>query len=431
MSSFIQTSNQHVGTPDEFSGTNKKLKVQIGYDTDIGGSKVNQDRLVVITLPEQEVSVIAVADGHGYETGHFVAEITKNSLEKLIKNRIADLLKDPLAFLEFCCDFLHEEIRKGLVEIMEKHGNNVKVGDDGVILKRKHERQPWSVVKGGTTFSIVILIKNKLYIANLGDSAGLLCAKNPVLKPSNIKNEKDVATQVKNCDSESVGGDVSSTHIEITSDNSVESVDEYRRIRNFKCSVEDPNKAELSFIYDRQNCPNKTMCDPVFVISSSGVPTRKDEANLFKYYYKNVRKEKASYVIDKFGENYLAVTRVLGDFKLQTFGVTNKPVIRTIDLIPIFQEMNTSAETTQCNDEERKTICVVLCSDGVWDNWIYDNVCKFVMDPSCLNAIVTDPENGAKRVTKSFMDRNKMFADRNFGKSSDNATAIVMYITQE
>ena len=83
MSSFIQTSNTHVGTPDEFSGTNKKLKVQIGYDTDIGGSTVNQDRLVVITLPEQEVSVIAVADGHGYETGHFVAEITKNSLEML------------------------------------------------------------------------------------------------------------------------------------------------------------------------------------------------------------------------------------------------------------------------------------------------------------------------------------------------------------
>ena len=430
MSSFIQTSNQHVGTPDEFSGTNKKLKVQIGYDTDIGGSTVNQDRLVVITLPEQEVSVIAVADGHGYETGHFVAEITKNSLEKLIKNRIADLLKDPLAFLEFCCDFLHEEIRKGLVEIMEKHGNKVKVDEDGVISKRKHERQPWCVVKGGTTFSIVILIKNKLYIANLGDSTGLLCAKNPVLKPSNIRHEKDVATQSKNRDSESVDDDVSSTHIEITSDHSVENVDEYIRIRDFKCSDDDPNKAELSFIYDRQNCPNKTMCEPVFDISSSGVPTRREDVNPFKYYYKNVRKEKASYVTDKFGQNYLAVTRVLGDFKLQTFGVTNKPVIRTIDLTPTFEE-NTRVDTSQCNDEERKTVCVVLCSDGVWDNWIYDHVCKFVMDPSCLNAIVTDPENGAKRVTKSFMDRNKMFADRNFGKSSDNATAIVMYITQE
>jgi SLT domain-containing protein len=53
------------------------------------------------------------------------------------------------------------------------------------------------------------------------------------------------------------------------------------------------------------------------------------------------------------------------------------------------------------------------------------------MDPSCLNAIVADQEKGAARVAKSFMLRNQAFARKNFGSQSDNATGIVMYITQE
>ena len=108
---------------------------------------------------------------------------------------------------------------------------------------------------------------------------------------------------------------------------------------------------------------------------------------------------------------------------------------------PIFAQLKLQIDTEKVDTEKVDTetirpvdpmsVCVVLCTDGVWDNWIYDHVCKFVMDPSCLNAIVADTEKGAARVAKSFMLRNQTFARKNFGDGSDNATGIVMYITQE
>jgi serine/threonine protein phosphatase PrpC len=77
------------------------------------------------------------------------------------------------------------------------------------------------------------------------------------------------------------------------------------------------------------------------------------------------------------------------------------------------------------------SLCVVLCSDGVWDNWYYNHVQKFVMDKSCLKALENDKANGGQRVCKSFMMRNQTFGTKNFGRNSDNATGIVMYITEE
>jgi serine/threonine protein phosphatase PrpC len=421
------------------------LKIQLGHDTDIGGGRVNQDRYTVFTIPEHDVCAISVADGHCIETGHFAADITKKCLEELLKNRINELIENPVIFLEICCNIIHEEIRKRLVEIIEKPWYEVKVDESGVILKRKLESLYWNEIRGGTTFSIVVLIGKKIYIANLGDSTGLLCCKHPVLGLSNIKYEKDAANPTKVMPNGDVNGSLS-TYIELTCDHSPESVDEYIRMRDFKCSDENPNRAELLCIYDTQNSPYKPSCPSVFNISESGIPTVREDDGSFQFYYKNVRKEKASYITDKDGESVLSVTRALGDFKLQTLGVTNKPEIRSVDLEPIFEQLKLQIDTVKVQAEKVETekveteidnpvdpmtVCVVLCSDGVWDNWIYDDVCKFVMDPSCLNAIVDDQDKGAERVANSFMYRNKERAKRNFGNSADNATGIIMYITQK
>lgn len=76
------------------------------------------------------------------------------------------------------------------------------------------------------------------------------------------------------------------------------------------------------------------------------------------------------------------------------------------------------------------TLCLVLATDGVWDNWLYEDVNKFVMDASCLGAVGAAAD-GAKRVTISFMQRNALYAKRNFGSNADNATGIVLYISQD
>lgn len=72
--------------------------------------------------------------------------------------------------------------------------------------------------------------------------------------------------------------------------------------------------------------------------------------------------------------------------------------------------------------------CIVLATDGVWDNWAYEDVTRFVMDASCLNAINSGPD-GAERVAKAFMQRNTVYAKRNFGGQADNATGIVLYVS--
>jgi serine/threonine protein phosphatase PrpC len=72
--------------------------------------------------------------------------------------------------------------------------------------------------------------------------------------------------------------------------------------------------------------------------------------------------------------------------------------------------------------------CLVVCSDGVWDNWTYEDVTRFVFDSSCVNAVMGSAD-GARRVTVSFMQRNGIYAKRNFGSQADNATGILIYLS--
>lgn len=377
-----------------------RLELQVGHDTDVGGCnyKPNQDRKFMIPFVEHDGCLIGVADGHGVR-GEAVADLCEKMTNALIKDKMGDLLENPVAFLENAFECIHEEIVK-----------------------------EFKGLRCGTTFSLIIVLGKKLWIANVGDSTGILCAKHPVFKPSNLRLEKDVAIPGKVA-VESV--DEPTNLIVLTSEgHSPENPEEYVRMRNFKCSEQDPNQAELLCIYDKTGV-TKTMCPPVFNISEDGVPTI---APVDGYYYKNVRKEKAAYVSDKHGVNVLASTRALGDYNLNVLGVSHKPEIRSLDLVPVFEELKAQIASSGTSATEENpdplTICVVLCSDGVWDNWIFDHVQKFMMDKSCLSALEKDKERGAQRVCKSFMLRNQAFANKNFGKNSDNASGIVMYITE-
>jgi len=334
------------------------------------------------------------------------------------------ILINPVEFLEFAFDHIHSEIIK--------------------------------TYTCGTTFSIIIILGKKMWIANVGDSTGILCAKHPIFNSSHLAFEKDVGIPEKMYETKKADDDKLSNYIVLTSeDHSPEDPEEYKRMRAFKPSEENPHHAELICVYDKQG-RSKTLCPPVFDISEDGTPTVRTDVT--DYYFKNVRQEKATYVCGKHNENALASTRSLGDIELHNLGLTHKPIIRSIDLNKVFVDLRAarqaalvcrakaaqslwslaagpsaagpSAVATE-EDPDPMTVCVVLATDGVWDNWIYDHVQKFVMDKSCLKALEVDKERGAQRVCKSFMLRNQAFANKNFGSSSDNATGIVLYITEE
>jgi serine/threonine protein phosphatase PrpC len=267
-----------------------------------------------------------------------------------------------------------------LIEVLSKSSIEFKE-EDGIIYSRKHNTSMWSKVKGGTTCTMVVIIKNKLFTANVGDSKSLLC--------SHI-----------NCVQE------------LTTDQSLEKFEEFKRIHDCGGLA----------VYDNQAC-EKHLCSPIyskneydeFVKTENGI------------YYKNVSKEWACVVSSPSGDDALAMSRSLGDLSLKRYGVIGNPDIQCIDLDETFNNLE---EQHILNNLEQPIVCVVTASDGLWDNWIDDHVCKFVMDPSCLKAIIERPEDGAQRVSKSLMMRNDIFGRTNFKSSRDNATCIVMYITR-
>jgi serine/threonine protein phosphatase PrpC len=398
-----------------------RLTLQVGWETDKGGCSYNQDRKAYI--PFEDGCLIAIADGHGVK-GEDAAEIGVKSLEQFVQDHMSDLLKDPVAFLENAFDYIHGEIVKGV-------------------------KNP----KCGTTFSVILLLGKKIYIANVGDSTGILCAKHSMFKPSHLKFEKDAAISEKTVVSSDEGVKLTDYILLTDEGHSPENVEEYKRMRNFMCSKENPHHAELLCVYDKQY-ESKKHCPPVFNISEDGEPTLRPVDGSFEYYCKNVRKDKATYVCPREGENALSSTRSLGDITLNILGVSNKPVISSMDLEIIFKDLKIAREEAERNRKEEVkkqidamtapsttgaaevepdpvSLCVVLCSDGVWDNWYYNHVQKFVMDKSCLKALENDKANGGQRVCKSFMMRNQTFGTKNFGRNSDNATGIVMYITEE
>jgi hypothetical protein len=206
-----------------------------------------------------------------------------------------------------------------------------------------------------------------------------------------------------------------------TAEHSPESLYEFERLRGFRARDGDANVPSLTIVYD-SGSHDKSKCQPVFKRNAAG---NFYVANVGSY-YKNVRKEWASLVSTppyaRF-QDALAFTRSLGDLHLHTYGVTHLPEIQKIQLRPLFERLR--AHSIGPADQQ---LCIVLCSDGVWDNWLYEDVTKFVMDASCLGA-VTGSSDGGRRVAMSFMQRNMLFARRNFGAQADNATAIVMYLS--
>ena len=397
----------------------KTINLQVGWDTDLGGTPVqispldgkptnydifgrllkpNQDRKILVPFLEHDGCLIGMADGHGTRSEE-VADLCEKMMIEMTETKMDRILINPVEFLEFAFDYIHGEIIKSY--------------------------------RCGTTFSLIIILGKKMWIANVGDSTGILCAKHPIFKNSDLAFEKDVAIPEKMYETKKADDDKLSNYIILTSeDHSPEDPEEYKRMRAFKPSEENPHHAELLCVYDKQRM-TKSLCPQVFNISEDGTPTVRPDDESFEYYVKNVRSEKATYVCGRHGENALAGTRSLGDIELHNLGLTHKPIIRSMDLNKVFVDLRAQVSATASEeDPDPVTVCVVLCTDGVWDNWIYDHVQKFMMDKSCLKALESDKERGAQRVCKSFMLRNQGAATKNFGSNSDNSTGIVLYISE-
>jgi len=447
--------------------SNAKLRWQVGIETDIGGSPENQDDCFVWVNKEFNLLVLCVLDGHGREVGKVAAESAKCCMLKFLDDNYLSLIANPTEFLIKAYEVAHEHIRSSFRMEFERQGYEVvKAAPEGYLMKRKPPLSCWSCIHGGTSCSMVAFVGNELYVSNVGDSTGILCSAHGVLTSSMVNHLQDAAvsddvsrtfksnrkhfssasespTSVSDCLESHSEYSITSNTIIITAEHSAECPYEYERLHRYRPREGHPLLPALSVVYDDSHIHDKSKCPPVFEKNIDGTLCVTNSGS----YYKNVRKEWASLVSTppyaRF-QDALAFTRSIGDLHLHTYGVTHLPEIQKLDLDIIFNRMletqllllppTTVHQTSSCIDAQTSeiasnTLCLVLATDGVWDNWLYEDVNKFVMDASCLEAVASNTD-GARRVTQSFMQRNSLFAKRNFGSSADNATSIIVYFSR-
>jgi len=398
--------NNEMDNESIFTFSEKKFLT--GLATDIGGGRENQD--TVCCFQNSDILANCIFDGHGTD-GKWVAEVCKLNTERLISENSDRLLLDPVNALSELFSELKTILSVKTVERFSQKNRECKIEPSGVIFIKCLFHDIWQpLVNGGATMTITILIKKtlKLYIANVGDSDAMLCSSKQIFRQDDLKCETELKDGLKEENGLKEGIPVSN-YIMLTANHSPTNIDEYVRMRSKAACPTNPNKSLIDVIYDKQGV--ESYCQ---VYDTSKSIPKLLECPLGGGYHKNVRKEFATYVRTKENRK-LAFTRTMGDFEMAPYGIISEPSISSIDLSDILDRY------------EDQVLCLLVSSDGVWDNWEYQTAQEFLMFDNCLEA-VGKTDDGTQKVLDSFMARNKLFATQNFGNSADNATSAVLYL---
>ena len=216
---------------------------------------------------------------------------------------------------------------------------------------------------GGTTASIIIFLDGIIYSANVGDSSCKLFYKNP-----------DGKTFIEN----------------ITKDHDPLDKDEFLWFKD--------NNPSVKFFYDQSPRGNNL----IDIFNKMGEKKTDEEVlKIPNIYIKNIKGTFASLIRKETNLNVrsLAMTRSIGDGDLSR----KDPTILMYDI--------------KDKISEGYSISLLLASDGVWDNWIDEDLSKYLLriDTSKISA-------------SQFITVNDIYARNNFGSDRDNSTAIIVYI---
>jgi serine/threonine protein phosphatase PrpC len=73
-------------------------------------------------------------------------------------------------------------------------------------------------------------------------------------------------------------------------------------------------------------------------------------------------------------------------------------------------------------------MCLVIATDGIWDNLTNETMRKFAIHAPCLKLVDEDQVQGVTRVAKSIVNRISQVAQKNFPNQADNMTCALMYL---
>ena len=251
---------------------------QVGFDTDIGGGRENQDDCFVWSNIVEEICVLCVLDGHGREVGKVAANAAKKSLVEYFEINYMELKTTPYDCLVNAHEIAHQAIKRTFKSELESQGFLVEETEEGYLLRKKGS-QLWSCVHGGSSCSICVLVGGLLYIANVGDSSGILCSINSIYSKGDVTLVADAAiigsssgTSISDTSSPIVDDMEKSNTLVITAEHSPESVSEFIRLRNFRHRDGDVKQPALNVVYDSPS-HEKAQCPPVFILGEGNSPT--------------------------------------------------------------------------------------------------------------------------------------------------------------
>lgn len=378
--------------------------ISIGEYTDIGGGKENQDASLVIET--NRVLLLAVMDGHGKTDGKKNAEFCKSYISSKFDWLIGEEggerkgEEDVEKRLDELFGSMHHALAVQIIQEKEAQGETYRHDTFGAIVDANFlGKKP--LITGGTTATIALLWKDtqKLVVANVGDSEAILCLASPSAPSACLPRPE--------------------LHVVLTEIHSPNNVKEYGRIMDDPMVIQKPG-----FIYDNPAVSYKLDCTPIYDYQGTvQLPCLPCQG-----YYKNINEEFATYIVTP-NNNMLAMTRSIGDFPLVPFGCSCKPFIRTYQLSQMQTDATKEVEEGEVDEGTRgKERCLVLATDGVWDNWTKEGMQEFVMFHNCLETVESNRRIGGQRVATSLGERNSLLGIRHFGKARDNATLLLAYL---
>lgn len=380
------------------SGDDKKERTESGAEgrvaasSEKGAKHYQEDSWMIFCSANQAVSCIGVFDGSGGKNGQLASQKCKELAFNWCKEKWESLPDLDDAGWHKELNKLFQSMHIGIRDVFtveetqrrarSKTETSVKVVDDQEIV-RLDTGKP---VSGGTTAAMCITVKQgnarRVICANVGDSFAVLCPL-PERKPESEKGEQKSYEFLSTTDSPL-------------------NEEEYKRIQGL------PNKKsdKLIFVYDVDNQTKKYLLPKIYL--SFGKDAGKKDPKYVKDPWgfclrpTNVRYDPAVYAITSRAakeEVCLAVTRGLGYFHAQPFGLTWEPHVRIQTLDP------------------RKKYLVAVASDGIWDAWKFEDFTAYAT--KTVNTYPNDLLRAVKMIVDASVARTKaLFGDKSFDDAS-------------
>ena len=355
------------------------------------GPKENQDAFFLAQIDERN-AVFGVLDGHGHDHGRIAAQAgAARCKDFLLDNFDRITLETAESVMTECFKAAHDAVFMAI----KRQGNGIFEDPDtpGVLVQDVDDDEwplGFDAADGGTTCSVGVLLDGRhLVYAAAGDSCSLL----------GVPNASKGAART----------------IELIPEHSPTNQNDWE-LRLHKTGVH--VVFDHAAMFDDQ--PASLL--PVFTKDADGgwhiseaTLARADELGCG---LKTERGDRASVVMTpengRFSQMMLGVTRSVGDFYHQRYGVTWQPEVVIKDL------------AAECAADKSKSALLIIASDGVWDHWEFDDSMQALCDLEGM--AVGKPITTRKRVMDFFEDTRQRGEDA-FGDGADNLTGIVAVFT--